>query len=1502
MITATMSRAYAPAGQNLWSALLLLLCVFCWHPAPASAATTGRGDWWMFHHDAQHTGRSSFTGPNSPAMKWAFTTRNTVSSSPAIASDGTIYVGSDDFNLYAINADGSKKWACATGRRIDSSPAIGADGTIYVGSEGIALCAINPDGTQKWAKTIGVNSNEVSSPAVGTDGTIYIGAYINGANYNQYTGKLFAFSPDGTQKWAYTIGNLDYYLVVFSPAVGTDGTIYVGAGDNNLYAINPDGTQKWCYPCGSAIGSDPSIGADGTIYVGLQSGLLAINTNGKQKWAYYPGSWIAATPAIGADGTIYDGSRDDFFALNPDGTVKWKLKGGAGFNSPAIGADGTIYYGQNDLYAISPNGTKKWAITAGEGISSSPVIGANGIIYVGSFDNNLYAITSPSLTLTKTVSPSNAPPSAIITYTLTYCAIATASNVILTDTLPTKVGYVTGSASSGGSYTAGTLTWNLGNLSTGAVKSVTFKATINADIAASTIIANTAMINCTEIPTPVISNMVAVTVIPSTVTITPTAGANGRISPNTPQTVRGGSSLTFTVSANAGYTVDAWSLDTVPVQNGGATYTLPYITANHAVKVTFKINPTPPIRGDWWMFHHDPQHTGRSSFTGPGIPTQKWAFPTGDFVYSSPAIGADGTVYAGSADGHLYAINPDGTRKWGFATGSSCYAAFPALDVDGTIYIVTGSFQSFTANLYAVNPDGTKKWSFAFGGTLGSAPAVGTDRTIYVGSQDHNLYAINSDGTKKWAFTTGGAVDSPALGADGMVYVGSDADHSLYAVNPDGTRKWVFATGGEIHSSPALGADGTIYIGSMDGNLYAIHPDGTKKWAFTAGNPISSIPALGADGMIYFGSDDGIFNAINPDGSRKWGITVGGMSFPALGADGTIYVGTDNLNAINPDGTKKWTFAASGTLCPALGANSTIYVGSSSGKLYAIGAALPTTITPSAGPYGTISPNTAQTVAIGSNVMFTAAPATGYTVDSWQLDGKTIQTGGAQYTVKTVAFTANSTHTLKVTFKPLPFTTTPSAGPNGKITPNTPQTVTFGNSIAFTATANAGYTTDTWYLDNVAIQTGGSLYTLKNITANHAVKVTFMPPPVLSVKKSVSASLAISGATVTYSLTYANTGGRATGMILTDSLPSRVTYVPNSATGNSNYVASKLTWSLGTLNAGASATVSFKATVNANTPVGTNVVNTAALSCVELAKPVVSNAAVFTVAANSLPDLAICNYSENTYTGFTVINLDGTNQTKSQSVAPKASANYLFQVKNAGSTTDTFALTIPPAPSGWTVKVVLGSSNDVTTAITSSTGFTVTLAPGALATCTLHVTPSAYVCGTLRLAITAVSAGDTTKKDVVKAGVTVAAPAQPDLSLCNAGDSLYLGGGILNLDGTNQSKSQAVASVKVATYLFRVQNAGTMTDSYTLTCPLPSLSGWTVKCLDSTGKDVTTAFTGAAGSKTAALAPGALAIFTLQVTPGIAAVSGKPYALLITAASTKDATKKDAVKAVTTKP
>ena len=221
----------------------------------------------------------------------------------------------------------------------------------------------------------------------------------------------------------------------------------------------------------------------------------------------------------------------------------------------------------------------------------------------------------------------------------------------------------------------------------------------------------------------------------------------------------------------------------------------------------------------WPKFRGNMQNTGLSSIdTSADTGTLKWSYTTGSYIaYSSPAIGADGTIYVGSEDNNLYAINPNGGLKWSFTTGYWILSS-PVIGADGTIYV-----GSYDHTLYAINPDGGLKWSYATGSSIYSSPAIGADGTIYVGSLDGKLYAINPNGTLKWSYTTGGWIaTSPAIGADGTIYVGS-LDGKLYAINPNGTLKWSYATGNFIYSSPAIGADGTIYVGSEDYKLYAIH-------------------------------------------------------------------------------------------------------------------------------------------------------------------------------------------------------------------------------------------------------------------------------------------------------------------------------------------------------------------------------------------------------------------------------------------------------------------------------------------------------------------------------------------------------------------------------------------------------------------------------------------------------------------------------------------------------
>jgi outer membrane protein assembly factor BamB len=202
--------------------------------------------------------------------------------------------------------------------------------------------------------------------------------------------------------------------------------------------------------------------------------------------------------------------------------------------------------------------------------------------------------------------------------------------------------------------------------------------------------------------------------------------------------------------------------------------------------------------------------------------TVKWKFKTGHYVRANPCIADDGTIYCVSRDGYLYAVYPNnGTRKWRTNVGAG---TSPTIGQDGTIY-------AGWRDLYAINPiNGAIKWIFDLGSDTyieGSTPCNAIDGTIYFGTHigeydGGEIIAVNSDGTYKWRkMIANDWVDSaPAIGEDGTVYIGSswnlDEDSYIYAFGYPGPNPLKPAISG-----PSSGKPGTSYTYSFT----SIDPD-----------------------------------------------------------------------------------------------------------------------------------------------------------------------------------------------------------------------------------------------------------------------------------------------------------------------------------------------------------------------------------------------------------------------------------------------------------------------------------------------------------------------------------------------------------------------------------------------------------------------------------------------------------------------------------------------------
>jgi len=335
------------------------------------------GDDVMFRGNPQHTGVYDSVGPHHfNKIKWKFHTDGSVVSSPAV-SNGLVYVGSNDHNLYALDREtGTLRWKFKTESRVTSSPAV-AGGLVYVESYDGNLYAVDAlNGSMRWKfETSGERR--------------FAGRHLHGALPVAET------MPDP----------FDFYLS--SPAIW-EGAVYFGSGDGNIYAVDAlSGKLKWKFPTGDVVHASPAI-SDDTLFLGSwDSYFYALDARtGKEKWRFKTGEdqkihnqvGIQSSAAV-AGGVVYFGCRDsNFYAVDvKTGQQKWSFnnKGSWVIASAAV-QDGKIYFPTSDsgtFYALdAQSGSrifsldfKRWPMFSSPGI-------AGHMLYLGSHNGKLIAI------------------------------------------------------------------------------------------------------------------------------------------------------------------------------------------------------------------------------------------------------------------------------------------------------------------------------------------------------------------------------------------------------------------------------------------------------------------------------------------------------------------------------------------------------------------------------------------------------------------------------------------------------------------------------------------------------------------------------------------------------------------------------------------------------------------------------------------------------------------------------------------------------------------------------------------------------------------------------------------------------------------------------------------------------------------------------------------------------------------------------------------------------
>jgi outer membrane protein assembly factor BamB len=361
-------------------------------------------DWPTFHQDNLHQGvTSSVVDPGNASTlvkKWSYPTGGAVISSPAVANN-VVYFGSEDGNLYAVNATtGALDWTYPVGTTV-SSPTV-ANGVVYIGAANSDLYAIDAvTGSLDWVTTLVTDPYSgpiITSPEV-VNGRVYV-ANETWFVLDASTGEILDWWGGGGDPHTVTaISNGEFYFV-----------------DGGIYAFHWSGTSVNDWFSNDTPADDENstpVVWNGRVYVGTDPGFQPSNVGAEHVYPTLPKApspvnptWVFSTgvkqttmttPAVW-NGDSYLGSSDGhLYAVSGSGTSLWTLNLVQPLDSSPAVANGLIYIGSENgsIYAVNQQtGAQLWSYATGGAVESSPAV-ANSIVYVGSDDGSLYAFALP---------------------------------------------------------------------------------------------------------------------------------------------------------------------------------------------------------------------------------------------------------------------------------------------------------------------------------------------------------------------------------------------------------------------------------------------------------------------------------------------------------------------------------------------------------------------------------------------------------------------------------------------------------------------------------------------------------------------------------------------------------------------------------------------------------------------------------------------------------------------------------------------------------------------------------------------------------------------------------------------------------------------------------------------------------------------------------------------------------------------------------------------------
>jgi outer membrane protein assembly factor BamB len=348
--------------------------------------------------------------------------------------------------------------------------------------------------------------------------------------------------------------------------------------------------------------------------------------------------------------------------------------------------------------------------------------------------------------------------------------------------------------------------------------------------------------------------------------------------------------------------------------------------------------PAPAAKdvASWLLFHGNPRQTGVAEGKLPAKLVTLWTFKAEDAFESAVAV-ADGLVFAGSMDEHVYALDlKTGARKWKFKAGP--FKSAPSVrdgrvtigDLDGTVYCLDAA-------------KGTKKWEFAARAEVGGANFHGAD--TLVASHDEHLYCLDKDGKERWKFKTDGPIYGSVAIGDGKTFlVGCDSQMHVLDVGK-GKQESSVDLESQSGATAAILGD-RLYVGTMKNEVRAIDwKKGETVWTYKGkrgGQGFFSSPAV-TDKYVVIGGRDKFVHCIDrKTGLAAWTFPTGDRvdSSPVV-VGGRVVVGSMDSNVYVLDlakGTLVQKIAVDGAVAgsPAVVAGR-VLIGTQKGTLYCLG-------------------------------------------------------------------------------------------------------------------------------------------------------------------------------------------------------------------------------------------------------------------------------------------------------------------------------------------------------------------------------------------------------------------------------------------------------------------------------------------------------------------------------------------------------------------------------------